>query len=172
MTDLQTELTSRADSVSTEPPPIDLRRSVAMHRAAQVLADATRCRRGDPPAPLNRLDPHEREWFKQAARNVIEIYEHLTTGRDSDDVADATHRQEQKLATAIRERLSQERSRARLAAAERGHDLSAWAPQALPGIEASRCRRCARAVVITLGNDPVLSGSALSEGCLVAAEGA
>jgi hypothetical protein len=169
---MQTESLRSLSEMSNDIPPVDLRRSVAMHRAAQVLADATLCRRGDPPLPLNRMDPHEREWFKQAAKNVIEIYEHLTTGRESDDVADATSRAEQKLASAIRERLSQERSRARLAAAERGHDLSAWAPQALPGIEASRCRRCSRAVVITLGNDPVLSGSALAEGCLTATEGA
>ncbi len=168
---MQTEVSDRPTSMSTEQPPVDIRRQVAMHCAAQVLADADHCRDGLSPVPLSRLKPADREWYRQAARNVIEIFEQLTINREPDAVAAQRSRAEVQTAQATDSRLQIERSRAAVAAADRGHELSAWQPGPLPGIEAARCFRCNRAVVISLQEDPVLSGSALTEGCLTSIEG-
>ncbi len=167
---MQTDLRSAIPDMSTETPPVDLRRAVALHRAAQVLADADHCRDGLSPVPLNRLKPADRAWYLQAARNVIEIFELQTSGREPASVIDQRSRAEIQLARAIDSRIAIERSTAAVAASERGHELGAWGAGPLPGIENARCTRCNRVAVITLGNDPVLSGSALSEGCLTSAE--
>src|SRR6185436_7070796 len=103
---MQSELSTRDVPLSNELPPVDLRREVAMHRAAQVLADADHCRDGLSPVPLNRLKPADREWFKQAARNVIEIFEHLTIGREADAVAAARTRTEAQAARAVESRIA------------------------------------------------------------------
>lgn len=174
---MQTDCQPASPSLSTFEP-IDtarLKRDLGMHRAAQVLADASRCRAGLSALPLTQLDADEREWFKQAARNCIEIFETVTIDREPDAVraqrdTDA-ERRSSRLAQALESRLSIERSEGRVAASDRGHDLTSWQPTGRgEGNEVAHCRRCSRSVAITLGSEPVLSGSALTEGCLTAAE--
>lgn len=148
------------------------KRDVAFHRAAQLLADATLCRRGQRPTGLVQMDPDEREWFKQAARNVIEIFEQLTTDRERDVVVEARAREAERQRTAEESRLAIERSRARVGAAERGHDLGSWhcaGTELGRGKEQADCVRCGRTAFIDLSRDRVLSGPALITGCLSAA---
>ena len=52
-----------------------LKREHGLHRAAQTLADAVRCQRGERPMPLSQMALHEREWFKQTARQLVEMFE-------------------------------------------------------------------------------------------------
>lgn len=154
-----------------------LKRDVAFHRVAQVLADAIHCRRGESPRGLSTMAPEEREWFKQNARQVVEIFEQMTAARVPDAEADAAAERARVTAertqAALENRMAIERSRASLAAQERGHDMQPWHASLQEigvGINRARCYRCDRHATITLGDDPVLSGSALTEGCLVAAE--
>jgi hypothetical protein len=174
---MQTETTKGSPSMSMldSPMQIDLRRRVAMHRAAQLLADAVRCHTGQRPQPLASLQPPDAEWYRQTARNLIEIFETETTGREPDAVVDArvadAQAQAARHARALESRLSQERSRARIAAADRGHDLTAFAPfSSLEGEERAACRRCGRIVEIKLGSDPVIAGSGLTDGCLTSVD--
>jgi hypothetical protein len=150
---------------------VRVKREHGLHRAAQLLADASRIRRGESPRPLIHLAPAEREWCKQTARQLIEVFETITTDRETDAVQAQRVAQEVRLSLAVESRLAIERSRARMAASERGHDLGSWRPTHpdVPGEERADCRRCDRYVRIAIGNDPVLSGSALTEGCIVAA---
>jgi hypothetical protein len=160
-------------------PPLDLsdrlRRDHGMHRAAQVLADASRIRQGLRPLPLKAIDPEDRAWFKQAARQAIEVFELVTQpDREPDAVVEqretAAAQASTKLALALESRLAIERSKASVQAAERGHELSTWQPtHPVDGEEMARCQRCGRHVRISLGAEPVLTGLALTEGCLVAA---
>ena len=175
---MRTETTKGQPSMSMldSPMQIDLRRRVAMHRAAQLLADAVRCHSGQRPQPLNSMLAPEAEWYRQTARNLIEIFETETTGRELDAVVDArvasAQAQASRHARALESRLSLERSRARLAASDRGHDLTAFAPfSSLEGQERAACRRCGRIVEIALGLEPVLSGAGLTDGCLTSVEG-
>jgi hypothetical protein len=72
-----------------------------------------------------------------------------------------------KLARAMGIRLARERARASIEASQRGHFLGPWMPVTVcQADESARCERCHRTVVIVLGLDPVLSGSALTEGCI------
>ncbi len=155
-------------------PPIDadrLRRDHGLHRAAQLLADATRIRQGLSAQPLARLNPDDREWFKQTARHQIEVFELVTQpDREPDAVREQREAEDRRLATALENRFAIERSRASVTARERGHKLATWhrlEPET--GQETSFCLRCMRIVRITLGDEPTLSGAALTEGCLTAA---
>jgi isoaspartyl peptidase/L-asparaginase-like protein (Ntn-hydrolase superfamily) len=47
---------------------------VGLHYAAQTLANADRCRRGLSPLPMPQLPEEEAVWYRQAARNLIEMY--------------------------------------------------------------------------------------------------
>lgn len=168
---------------STESPvnpmPIDttrLQRDVAFHQAAQTLANAVLVRRGDRPRPLTAMDPHEREWFKQTSRQLIEIFEQQTTGKAPDhEIRDAEEQQRQarQRDDAAREhRLAIERSRARLAAGDRGHELGVWhaaGPELGSGVEHAECYACRRGVTLDLHLTPAARGAALTEGCLTAA---
>lgn len=156
------------------PPILRLKRDHAFHRAAQLLADAFRCREGLAPLPLVQMDPDERAFFKQAARNAIEVFE-LIAEKRSPDAEQAKAEavagdQARRLEEALANRLAIERSRARFIATERGHDLTMWAPSgSVEGEEQACCKRCTRDAHISIGADPVLSGSALTEGCLTSA---
>jgi hypothetical protein len=155
----------------TAPPLVDLlKRDIAMHRAAQTLADATRCHQGQSPVPLSRMDPLEREWFKQAARNVVEIFERVTEpDRESD--ADREQR-EMREVTEQREYdslIAAARARASAAARQRGHDLGPWhcpGTELGQGRERAECRTCGRTVFIDAFSAPLYSGMAVVAGCL------
>lgn len=150
-----------------------LKRDIGLHRAAQTLADATRCQLGLRPLPLSQLDARDREWFRQTARNLIEIFETVTTEREPDAVRERREMQEVDEARVLESRLAVARSRARSAARERGHVLGAWqcAGQELgAGHERAECRTCGRTVFIDVNASPCVSGMALIAGCLVAAE--
>lgn len=172
---MQTDCQPTSPSLSTYEP-LDLarlKRGHGMHRAAQVLADASRCRAGLPPQPLALLEADEREWFKQAARNCIEIFETVTIDREPDAVQARRQTRQEQLAVALENRLAIERSTAAVRAAERGHELGPWhcdGPDIGRGIERALCLRCKRLAGINVGDDPVLSGPALTEGCLTAAD--
>jgi hypothetical protein len=162
-----------------------LRRDVAMHRAAQVLADAVSCRDGAAPRPLSTLPPIEREWYRQTSRQLIEIFETLTTGRELDadreareqreaDEAATRDREARRQAAALESRLALERSRGRVQAIDRGHDLGPWhaaGPDLGTGKEQAICVQCGRAVYLDISRAAVLSGTALTVGCIAAAEG-
>lgn len=151
-----------------------LKRDVAFHRAAQLLADATACRLGLPPRGLSTLPPTEASWFRQTARQLIEIFERQTTGRPTDAEMDAAAAQQRtdgnRLRRALELRLDQERTRAVLGAMDRGHELGTWTATS-PHLDQERaaCRRCGRYVHIDVGAAETLSGPALTEGCLAAA---
>jgi hypothetical protein len=146
-----------------------LRRDVAIHRGAQLLADAVLCQRGEKPRLLSLLLPADAEWFKQTARNVIEAFERETTGVDVAAARDAAARallESERQRAAIRGRIDEARQRARVATQERGHDIGTWrALSEKDGHEAAYCQRCNRQVQIDI--DPlIIAGAALHEGCL------
>lgn len=150
-----------------------LRRDYAIHRAAQLLADAVRVRAAEPALPLTLLPPEVRDWYKATARTLIEVFETMTTGREPDAVQAQREVEAAKFAQSLESRLAIERSTARVRAIARGHDLGPWSaagPELQRGVEQAHCRRCVRAARIALGDDPVLSGLALTDGCLVAAD--
>lgn len=156
-------MTERAVDVAAR-----LKRDVAFHRAAQVLADAIACRAGEAPRNLSAMPPLEREWFKQISRQLIETFETLTAAREPDAVVEQRTREVEKKATAETQRMDIARGRARVAAIERGHDLGSWSPS-VTGVMAS-CTRCSRTAFVNLSTDPVaIAGPAIEEGCLVAA---
>jgi hypothetical protein len=71
-----------------------------------------------------------------------------------------------KLAHAQGIRLQRARARAFLAASQQGHTLGPWtAVTVCQADESARCEQCSRFVLIVLGTDPVLSGSALTNRC-------
>jgi hypothetical protein len=71
-----------------------------------------------------------------------------------------------KLAQSQGIRLQRARARASLAASQQGHTLGPWtAVTVCQADESARCERCARFVLIALGTDTVLSGSALTNKC-------
>lgn len=167
---------TKPDVNSMTPTIARLKRDHGFHRAAQLLADASRCRAGLAPQPLVSLNPHERAWFKQTARHAIEIFELITQDREPDAEQDKREAvagdNVRRYTEALMNRLSIERSRARRAAEQQGHDLGYWNVTGKgDGCEAAYCRRCGKPAAINIGADPILSGSALSEGCLTAAEG-
>jgi hypothetical protein len=147
-----------------------------MSRAAQLLADATLVRRGEPPRGLSTMTVDEREWFKQAARQIVELFELLTSDAPplAQVQAEARAREESRLRaeTARDRRLAIERQRGAVVAAERGHDIRPWfahGEELGQGREQACCHRCRRLAFIDLAKDPALSGPALTEGCLTAA---
>lgn len=150
-----------------------LKRDIGMHRAAQVLADATRCQTGQAPLPLSQLDPRDREWFRQAARNIIEIFETVTSEREPDAVRE---QREMEVVTDHRDVMQQVAAaehRARHNAARRGHVLDLWeqSPSPLsPTRTRARCKNCGRTVFVDITCDPPYTGMAIISGCLVAAE--
>lgn len=157
-----------------------LRRDVAFTRAAQLLADADRLRDGLPRLQLRVLAPKDRDFYTATARALIEVFETMTIGKEPDAVvqqreADAAQK-EVSVVLALEARFSMERSRARVDAAARGHDLSLFRPVGrltmgrMDSEETAVCVRCSRPVYIDIGGEPVLSGAALTEGCLVAAD--
>jgi len=150
-----------------------LKRDIGMHRAAQTLADAMRCHQGLSPVPISRLSPDEREWFKQTARNLIEIFETITTEREPDAVRETRQMQEVTEARALDSSLAIARGRAGAAAKERGHVLGPWhcpGTELGTGRERAECRTCGRTVFIDVFSSPYYSGMAVVAGCLVAAE--
>lgn len=167
-------VTHESQTVNSMTPIADLgprlRRDVALRRAGTLLGIAIRARQEQP-------GPMDASWCLETVRAVIEGFELETSGREPDAVvaareADAGARA-RRYAEALEARLLQERSRARFIATERGHDLLPFRslPLIADGNEGSMCQRCGRIVNIALGDEPVLSGSALSEGCLSVAEG-
>lgn len=149
-----------------------LRRDVAIHRGAQLLADAVLCQRGEKPRLLSLLLPAEAEWFKQTARNVIETFERETTGVDPAAERDAAARallEAERQRVAVRGRIDEARQRACVATQERGHDVGTWrALSDKDGHEAAYCQRCNRQVQIDI--DPlIIAGPAVHEGCLTSA---
>jgi hypothetical protein len=150
-----------------------LNRDIAMHRAAQTLADATRCRLGLAPSPLTQLDPHDREWFKQTARNLIEIFETITMQREPDAEREQRERRSIKAARRLENRLYEARARGGAAAKARGHELGVWIcpdPKRDPGHERAQCQACGRTVFINIASDPIFSGMAVVAGCMAIAE--
>lgn len=150
-----------------------LKRDIGLHRAAQTLADAARCHQGLRPVPLRDLDPRDREWYRQTARNLIEIFETVTMEREPDAAREQREMQE---VTELREqqgRLAEARARAGAAARQRGHQLGPWH---CPGIELGQgreraeCQTCGRTVFIDIFTAPLYSGMAVVAGCLVAAD--
>lgn len=174
-------------SVEASPPPVNsmthvpidlarLKRQHGLHRAAQTLADATLCQRGERPLSLSQMHPDEREWFKQTARHLIEVYELVTQPeREPDSIREKREVEERRLAQSAAQRQDIARGRARVASIERGHDLGSWRAYGdhgqlgATGVLAS-CTRCSRTVFVNLSTDPVgIAGPAIEEGCLVAA---
>lgn len=163
---------------------VTLKRDIGLHKAAQTLADATRCRSGLEPLPLSQLNSHDRVWFRQTARNLIEIFETLTNPereRDAErerrerteqrgewEAANATAAAAGRRRSALASAFATARSRALDAASGRGHELGAW--RADESEDFADCRRCGRRVALMFnGDDIVARGAALSEGCLAAA---
>jgi hypothetical protein len=148
--------------------PTRVKREIGLHRAAQTLADAYRCREQLRPVPLNQLEPEAREWFKQTARNLIEIFEVVTTEREPDAEREAREIALVGQAHARQRRLGIERALAGVMASERGHDLNPWAPVSADGlIERAACSRCTRIATIDIrGDHTQTSGPAITEGCL------
>jgi hypothetical protein len=159
MSDQPTDLTAR------------LKRDVGLHRAAQTLADAWRCREQLRPVPLNQLEPEAREWFKQTARHLIELFEVVTADREPESEREAREIAIVRMAHVRERRMVMERALADGIAADRGHDLNPWAPVSADGtIERAACSRCARIATIDIRQDPTcVSGPAVTEGCLFAA---
>lgn len=150
-----------------------LQRDIAMHRAAQTLADATRCRQGLRPLPLTELDRHDCAWFKQTARHLIEIFETITTEREPDSQRELRERRSVEAARRLENRLHEARARGAAAAHRRGHDMGPWScpdPERAPGHERAQCQTCGRTVFINIASDPVFSGMAVVAGCMVIAE--
>lgn len=144
-----------------------LRRDHGFDRAAQLLADAVLCRRGHRPQPLKEIEPHEREWLKQTSRQVIEIFELVTTNKRPDAEQAAALAAAERQRAAVLEQVYQLRMRAVVAAQERGHALGTWRPLSdQDGHEAAHCRRCTRKAEIEVGREPEMAGPALSKGCL------
>ena len=150
-----------------------LKRDIGMHRAAQTLADATRCQRGLRPMSLRDLDPSEREWFRQAARNVIEVFETETTEREPDD--DRMRREMAAVREARTESnlIASSRARAIYRATHLGHRLGHWESAPIdgsPSRERAACQTCGRTVFVDTTCDVPFSGMAIEVGCLVVAE--
>lgn len=150
-----------------------LKRDIGLHRAAQTLADAMRCRDGLRPVPLRNVEPRDREWYRQTARNLIEIFETVTTEREPDG---AREQREMQAVTEVREqgnRLAEARARASAAAGQRGHQLGPWhcpGTELGQGRERAQCQTCGRTVFIDIFTAPLYSGMAVVAGCLVAAD--
>jgi len=170
-------------SVSERPSPVNgmdhlplqvrLARDVAFYRAGQLLADATRCRDGLPPEPLTALNRHDKQWFLQTARQLIEIFETETQGPARDAAAAARHADQQQ-ARAFEAELLRMRTHARRAAQGRGHDLGTWLPGPVRvADETATCTQCGRAAHLIAVDEALrieAAGAALAEGCLVAVE--
>ena len=72
----------------------------------------------------------------------------------------------QKLAQSMNIRLQRARARAERIASQHGHTLDPWsAVTVCHADESARCAHCHRTVMIVLGVDPELSGSALTMKC-------
>lgn len=150
-----------------------LKRDIAMHRAAQILADATRCQHGLRPMPLSQLDRLDREWFKQTARNLIEIFETITTERERDADREQRERRSIDAARRMENQLYLARAWGVNAARALGHDPGPWTchgPELGQGRERAQCRTCGRTVFINISSDPPFSGMAVVAGCIRAAE--
>jgi hypothetical protein len=138
-------------------------RAVGLHRAAQLLADATACRQGIAPQSLKTMARADAAWFRQVARQVVECFEGATIGAQIDP--------KEQRAAELESAVGIERSRGRVAAAARGHELGHWAP-VLEGRldEVAVCSRCRRIVTIEVRDrmtvETALDGPALIEGCL------
>ncbi len=158
----------------TSPPLADLlKRDIGMHRAAQTLADALHCHRGLRPVPLRDMEPREREWVRQTARNLIEIFETVTTEREPDAAREQRAMADVTDTRALEGRLAIARIRASAAAKERGHVLGPWhcpGTELGAGRERAECRTCGRTVFIDAFTSPLFSGMAVVAGCLSIAE--
>lgn len=136
-----------------------LKRDVAIHRAAQVLADATACRAQQEPRGLTSMPAEERDWFKATARQLVDIYLQITGVQPIAPIGEPPVIP-----------LSNEASRmilrqqARDAATARGHLMDVFQPIEA-GRDGSMCRRCGRLVFI----DSAIYGAAIDEGCLTEA---
>lgn len=147
-----------------------LKRDVGVHRAAQTLADAMACRVGETPRGLSTMLRAEADWYRQTARNLIEIYE-TCTGITPENAVETRRREEdaRKAEAAVQNRVAIERQLAAVAAAERGHELGPWhadGPELGKGIERASCARCRRVAVVDINLDPPRAGLALTTGCL------
>ena len=149
-----------------------LTRDIGLHRAAQTLADATRCRTGLTPLPLTQLDPRDREWFRQTARHLVEIFETITQpDRELDADREERERAERRAESTAAD---QARRRGSATGARRGHTLGAWLTSGVDS-ETAACVHCGRSVTIDLSpatwfRADSLAGSALTSGCLTPAQ--
>jgi len=147
-----------------------LKRDVAIYRAAQVLADALAWRAGRPPRGLSVMSAADREWHRGTARQLVEIYE-TAAGIETPLPAAPPDPAVQQIGRSREAQRLIERQRGRDGARERGHELGLWRLAAEEGgVDEAVCRRCGRPAFIDVTAVPALSGPALVEGCLTAAE--
>lgn len=147
-----------------------IRRDVALHIAAQTLADADRCRQGLAPVSLRELGAHEAIWYRQTARNLIELFEAKVYASEVSTAAQL--QQAQRIAMEAGVQIA--RTAAGMKASARGHELEAFQPVRVEGSfdEYAVCARCRRIARIEVINTPLrieYCGAALSEGCLMIA---
>lgn len=144
-----------------------LKRDVAIHRAAQTLADAIACRAGETPRGLSVLPADDRDWFKATTKSLIDLYESML---GIEPIATTAPAPQGPAIPAVTNRALILRQQGRDSANERGHDMGTYRPYA-EGIEWSVCKACGRSVLIDLSATPSISGSAINEGCLAAVTG-
>lgn len=160
-------------SIDTSPAPVNrmsneravnvaarAKRDYAIRRAAQVLADATACRAGEQPIGLSQVPTETRDWFLRTVASLIEIYETTVGIPPIPQVAEPPPA----VPLSASGQMQIERSRARMAANDRGHDMGAYRPYA-PGIDWSVCRACGQSVVIDVTATPAISGTAIAADC-------
>jgi hypothetical protein len=144
-----------------------LKRGIGIRQAMQAFADLDRNRHGLSSEPLRLLPRDDQAAYRQIVERVIDAFE-----QGAYDKAPADRPAQQ---AAERDAyLLMERQRARLTAAERGHELGGWWTVAGRSDETASCTRCLRVAVLVVTYNPLLeitrAGSALTEGCLVVAE--
>lgn len=163
-------------SVMTSPPPVNtpladvqriLRRGIAVNEAMHELAKWDCERRGITYESFKLLPIDDRATYRIVTERMLAKFEARLLDRDDEDRETVRAAQRQAL-------VQMERQMAALQAAQRGHALGAWSQVAGRFDETAACHRCARVACLVVCYAPDLvverTGSALAEGCLVAAE--
>ncbi len=141
-----------------------LKRGVGLYRAAQLLADASRCRQGLTPEPLRTLAKNDAAWYRQIAEQMVDAFEYGALDKAPQD--SLTRRTLERVAAVLIER-----EKARMLSGRLGHDLGTWHDLPDSFNEEAACQRCERTVSILVQHNPLLEVQTVGPALVLACSG-